>query len=43
MESREMTEDSVCGMSVDEKTVKFRSIHQGRMFYFCSQRCRDSF
>jgi len=39
----EMTKDPVCGMSVDEKTAKFKSEHKGRTYYFCSQACKTTF
>ena len=32
-----MAKDLVCGMSVDEKTAKFKSEHMGKTYYFCSQ------
>lgn len=38
-----MAKDPVCGMTVDEKTAKFRSAHDGRVFYFCSEACKESF
>jgi YHS domain-containing protein len=41
-ESKTMTKDPVCGMSVDEATA----IHverDGKTFYFCSDHCRQKF
>jgi P-type Cu+ transporter len=35
--------DPVCGMSVDPATARHRTEHDGRMFYFCSDRCRTKF
>lgn len=35
--------DPVCGMSVDEKTTKMTSTHDGRTFYFCSASCKETF
>jgi Cu+-exporting ATPase len=35
--------DPVCGMMVDEKTARYRTLHQGRRFYFCGARCREKF
>jgi uncharacterized membrane protein YraQ (UPF0718 family)/YHS domain-containing protein len=34
--------DPVCGMSVDRWTAE-RLDHDGRMFYFCSEHCRNAF
>ena len=38
-----MAKDPVCGMSVDEKTAKFKSEHMGKTYYFCSQVCKTTF
>jgi len=38
-----MAKDPICGMSVDEKTVKFKSEHLGKTYYFCSQMCKTTF
>lgn len=38
-----MQKDPVCGMSVDEKTAKYTSEHEGRTFYFCSAGCKTTF
>ena len=38
-----MAKDPVCNMTVDEKTAKFRSAHDGNVFYFCSAACKASF
>jgi Cu+-exporting ATPase len=35
--------DPVCGMKVDPATSKHRLEHGGRMFHFCSARCREKF
>lgn len=35
--------DPVCGMSVDPATNSHRAKHEGREFYFCSERCSDRF
>lgn len=34
--------DPVCGMTVDTATAK-SSVHDGRVYYFCSPSCRDKF
>ena len=33
--------DPVCGMKVDPAVSKHRFEHAGRMFHFCSARCRE--
>jgi len=38
-----MVKDPVCGMTVDEKTAKFKSEHMGKTYYFCSQMCKATF
>ncbi len=38
-----MAKDPVCGMTVDEKSAKFKSEHMGKTYYFCSQECKTSF
>jgi len=38
-----MAKDPVCGMTVDEKTAKFKSEHMGKTYYFCSQMCKTTF
>lgn len=35
--------DPVCGMTVDPKTAKHRAHFEGRIYYFCSARCREKF
>jgi P-type Cu+ transporter len=35
--------DPVCGMSVDPASADHRSVHDGRMYYFCSRGCKESF
>ena len=34
--------DPVCGMTVEPSTAK-SSVHDGRVYYFCSQECRAKF
>jgi Cu+-exporting ATPase len=41
--AKEGVRDPVCGMTVDPHAAKHRHTHQGRPYYFCSIRCRDSF
>jgi len=38
-----MAKDPVCGMTVNEKTAKFKSDHLGKTYYFCNQPCKATF
>jgi Cu+-exporting ATPase len=38
-----MARDPVCGMTVDEKTAKWKSEHEGKTYYFCNERCKATF
>ena len=38
-----MVKDPVCGMMIDEKTAAANSEHQGRIYYFCAQSCKERF
>ncbi|MBI3841137.1 MAG: YHS domain-containing protein [Thaumarchaeota archaeon] len=38
-----MAIDPVCGMTVDEKSARFRSDYSGKTYFFCSQGCYKSF
>ena len=38
-----MAKDPVCGMSVDERSAKFKLGHMGKTYYFCSQMCKTTF
>jgi len=38
-----MTKDPVCGMEVDEKTARYKSIEAGKVYYFCSPSCQTEF
>ncbi|OGK13311.1 hypothetical protein A3C98_04915 [Candidatus Roizmanbacteria bacterium RIFCSPHIGHO2_02_FULL_37_15] len=35
--------DLVCGMMVDPKTSQFNSTFQGKIYYFCSEHCKNQF
>jgi xanthine dehydrogenase accessory factor len=35
--------DPVCGMSVEISKAKYRSEHEGRVFYFCCAGCKQAF
>ena len=41
-ESKALSQDPVCGMSVDKPTALYDE-HDGEMFYFCSYFCRHEF
>jgi YHS domain-containing protein len=38
-----MTTDPVCGMRVDPDDAAATFEHEGTVYYFCSQTCRDAF
>ncbi len=38
-----MAIDPVCGMEVDDRSTKERSLYEGTTYYFCSQDCKDEF
>ncbi len=38
-----MAIDPICGMTVDEKTAKYKSEYKGKQYYFCAQGCKDKF
>ena len=38
-----MEKDPVCGMSVDPKTARVTSEHDGQTYYFCSPGCKQAF
>lgn len=37
-----VTKDPICGMPVDEATA-LQARHEGKTFYFCCDRCRQTF
>ena len=41
-ESKSVTKDPVCGMTVDETTA-LNAECDGKTFYFCSDQCRQKF
>ena len=41
-ESKSVTKDPICGMTVDEETV-LHVERDGKTFYFCSEGCRKKF
>lgn len=38
-----MAKDPICGMIVDEKTVRFKTTHKNETYYFCSAGCLETF
>jgi xanthine dehydrogenase accessory factor len=42
-ETRHEEIDLVCGMTVDVADARFRTVHDGRTYYFCSAGCLASF
>ena len=41
-ESKSVTKDPICGMTVDEATA-LHADRDGKTFYFCSDHCRQKF
>jgi YHS domain-containing protein len=41
-ESKSVTKDPICGMTVDEATA-LHAEHDGKTSYFCSDHCRQKF
>ena len=41
-ESKTVTKDPICGMTVDEATA-LHVERDGKMFYFCGDHCRQKF
>lgn len=35
--------DPVCGMSVDMKKTEFKTVYNGKTYYFCSKNCKMAF
>jgi YHS domain-containing protein len=38
-----MVKDLVCNMDVDEKTAKYKTIYNGKYYYFCAEGCKKTF
>jgi len=38
-----MAEDVICGMEVKIKPDAVQSIHDGKIYYFCSEGCKRTF
>ena len=43
LEARILAIDPVCGMTVDEKTAKFKTDYKGTTYYFCAPGCKKAF
>ncbi len=41
-ESKSVTKDPICGMTVDERTA-LHTERDGKTFYFCSAHCQQKF
>ena len=38
-----MVVDVVCGMQIDEKTAKYKSVYKGKTYFFCGPMCKLEF
>jgi len=38
-----LARDPVCGMYVDEETAAFKTVVDGKTYYFCSEQCLRTF
>jgi len=38
-----MAKDPVCGMKVEEETAKYKTIYEGKTYYFCAAGCKEAF
>jgi len=38
-----MVKDLICGMDVDPKTAVFKSVYEGKTYYFCNKSCKMTF
>ena len=38
-----MSVDPVCKMDVDEKTAKWKSVFNGKEYFFCAAGCKKTF
>jgi YHS domain-containing protein len=41
-DKKRMAKDPACGMTVDEKTTRFKMKHMGKTYYFCLASCKSS-
>ena len=38
-----MAKDPVCGMTVNEKTCRWKSEYQEKAYHFCAESCKKTF
>jgi len=38
-----MAKDPICGMDVNPETAIFRSVYEGKTYYFCNKSCKMTF
>jgi Cu+-exporting ATPase len=38
-----LARDPICGMEVDEETAKYKFEYKGKTYYFCNERCMNTF
>lgn len=38
-----VAKDPVCGMDVDERKARSKSVYKGKTYYFCSPACKMQF
>jgi YHS domain-containing protein len=38
-----MVKDLICGMDVDPKTAVFKSVYEGKTYFFCNKSCKMTF
>ena len=38
-----MVTDVVCGMTIDDRTAKYKSVYNGKTYYFCGFMCKLEF
>jgi xanthine dehydrogenase accessory factor len=43
VETRHEELDPICGMTVDVADARYRTVHEGRTYYFCSAGCLETF
>ncbi len=38
-----MVKDIICGMDVNPKTAAYKSVYEGKEYYFCNRSCKLTF
>lgn len=41
--NEDKVKDPVCGMSVNIKKTKFKTVYKEKTYYFCSENCKITF